>query len=271
MIYNLTYIFVFWAFVTNFSQNFNSYPYHSNSLPSDTLKSNKSFSTKGVFVKQTEGQNAVNLKIMTPHLGTQYLAYFPKGYNSQPNRSWPAIIFLHGSGERGSDIHLVKRQGIPKFLDTAQNFSFLVFSPQCPSGIYWNYLDELHSFLKLMEKKYNVDTNRVYLTGLSAGGYGTWDWAEAYPNDFAAIVPVSGAGRQDQAYKIRSIPIWVFHGLKDRVVKIEQDEAIVRTLLNQGAEVNFTVYKNSGHDIWDSTYHNPDLYKWMLDYHRTSE
>jgi predicted peptidase len=218
------------------------------------------------FKTQIEGQTAVDLNPAIPYLSSQYLAYVPKGYNSKPNGYWPTIIFLHGSGERGTNINLVKKNGPPKFLDTAKNFNFLVFSPQCPYGIFWNYQNELHDYMKQIESIYNVDTTKIYLTGLSAGGYGTWDWAEAYPKDFTAIVPVSGAGNVSQSYKIKTLPIWVFHGLLDNTVSIQSDSAMVKSLSAQGADIQFTVFPNGGHDIWDATYQNPALYKWMLKY-----
>ncbi len=113
-----------------------------------------------------------------------------------------------------------------------------------------------------------VDADRVYLTGLSMGGYGTWDWAIQSPDRFAAIAPICGGGNPDKVRAIRSMPVWVFHGAKDPTVPIAESEKMVKALKKAGSNVKFTVYPEAGHDSWTETYNNPELYKWFLSHKR---
>jgi len=211
-----------------------------------------------------EGQWVYALNQPIDYINNEFLLYAPHNYNDPNISSFPAIIFLHGRGESGKNIDLVKRHGLPKFLQTSKNFKFIVISPQCPPKTFWNRTDRMHEFLVEMIKRFKIDPNKVYLTGISDGGSGTWIWAKDYPNDFAAIVPVSGACFSDIAFDIKSIPTWIFHGMKDNTVKIHEDSVLYKNLSSLGDVVRFTVFPKGGHDIWDKTYSNPELYSWLL-------
>ena len=190
-----------------------------------------------------------------------YLASLPADYG-QGRKRWPLVLFLHGAGESGSDLKLVKTHGPPKIVETKGPFPFILISPQCP-GRGWN-VDVLNAFLDDLVRKYRVDKDRVYLTGLSMGGYGTWALAAAHPEKFAAIAPICGGGSQADASKLAKLPIWVFHGAKDPTVPIKRSEEMVEALKAAGANPKFTVYPEAGHDSWTATYDNPEFYQWLL-------
>jgi predicted peptidase len=200
------------------------------------------------------------------YINQDFLLYVPENYNDAKIKYFPTLIFLHGRDEAGTDINLVKRHGLPKLLQTAKHFKFLVISPQCPSHRLWNRTDILHEFLTRMIRQFKVDPHQLYLTGISTGGSGTWIWAKDYPGDFAAIVPVSGACYTDISSSLRFLPVWIFHGLRDNAIKIHEDSVLYRNLTSLDAPVRFTVYPGGGHDIWDQTYSNPDLYTWLLNF-----
>lgn len=191
-----------------------------------------------------------------------YLLYLPADYY-KTSRKWPLVLFLHGSGERGTDINLVKRNGPPMLVEAGQKYQFILLCPQCPERISWdNKL--LISLIDEIKSKYNVDESRVYLTGLSMGGYGSWSLAIEYPEIFAAIAPICGGGRPDDACALKDVPVWVFHGEKDDVVPIKEDSDMVDALRQCGGNVKFTRYPEANHNAWTETYNNPEFYDWLL-------
>jgi predicted peptidase len=196
-----------------------------------------------------------------------YLLFLPREYAAATNRHWPMILFLHGSGERGTDLTKVKINGLPRRMETATNFPFIVVSPQCPEEQGWD-TDALYALVQRIIKTCRVDTNRMYLTGLSMGGFGTWSMAMAYPDLFAALVPVCGGGNPAKAALVRHIPAWVFHGLDDPVVPIKKSEEMVAALEKAGGTVRFTRYEKTGHDAWTKAYGEPELFTWFLQQHK---
>ena len=208
---------------------------------------------------------------MKKTLKAQYLIYYPKEYEAEKERTWPLILFLHGSGERGRDLDLVKRNGPPKLVAEGRDFDFVIVSPQCPELEDWSN-DVLISLLDEVMAKNRIDPDRVYLTGLSMGGWGVWNLAVEYPERFAAIAPV--CGRMDRnnpakAHRLRYLPAWVFHGALDTVVPITESGRMVTELRKNGAPVQFTVYPEAGHDSWTATYDNAGLYSWFLSHKRS--
>lgn len=197
----------------------------------------------------------------------QYLLHLPKSYGEDKSKKWPLIVFLHGSGERGSDVNLVKVHGPPKLVEKDPDFPFIVVSPQCPSDNRW-VPQLLSKMLDDVLARNSVDPDRIYLTGLSMGGAGTWDWAAAEPHRFAALVPICGGGGGRIAEKIKHIPTWVFHGAKDTGVSISSSLDMVIALEKAGGKPKFTVYPDAGHDSWTETYANPALYTWLLEQKR---
>lgn len=215
---------------------------------------------------QIEKQSSHNFqKEVTITLSANYLLYLPKDY-LESDDNFPLVLFLHGMGERGTDIEKVKTHGLPKLISEGNEFPFIVVSPQCPDEYFWN--DELLiALLDYIEENYRVDKNRIYVTGLSMGGHGTWSLALAQPNRFAAIAPVCGWSHPVEFCKIAHLPIWVFHGAKDFVVPLSASEQIIEQLKACGASnVKFTIYPDATHDSWTETYNNEELYKWFLEH-----
>lgn len=204
-------------------------------------------------------------KEVTLRVDLQYLIYLPEDYESS-DKNYPLVLFLHGAGERGDDIELVKRNGPPKLVEEGKEFPFILVSPQCPANTRWNYQTlSLIALLDELESKYRIDKNRIYVTGLSMGGQGTWSLALNQPERFAAIAPVCGWTDSWEVCKISHIPTWVFHGAKDDVVPVSESQQMVDALKNCGAEeVRLTIYPEANHDAWTETYNNPELYNWLL-------
>jgi len=208
----------------------------------------------------------------TPSTGAtplNYLLTLPNAYGVDSTVQWPLLLFLHGRGECGQDLDLLKKYGIPKRLTEVDDFSFITISPQCPADSDWEAHDAtLIDLVDEMIATYAVDNQRLYLTGLSMGGRGAWRLAMLNPNRFAALAPICGRipdlpGFLDNLSSLRHLPIWVFHGAKDQVVPIENSQKIVAALQTWGSNVQFTVYPEADHDAWTATYANPTLYTWL--------
>ena len=197
----------------------------------------------------------------------KYLFSLPKDYSNAKKTTWPLILFLHGMGERGDDLELVKIHGIPKIVKTQEDFPFIVISPQCPIEYVWTdkkMLQALESLVLKIIKNFRIDKTRVYVTGLSMGGYGTWALATRRPDLFAAAVPICGGGDPATVNILKNFPIWVFHGGLYKVVLAEESEKMVRALEKAGGKVRYTLYPEVYHDSWTETYDNSALYDWML-------
>jgi len=206
---------------------------------------------------------------ITKSIRCNYLIFLPESYN-RTGKSWPLILFLHGAGERGEDFDLVRKHGLAKIVEQEPNFPFIVVSPQCPKGQWWS-MDLLATLLDEVERKDRVDKKRIYVTGLSMGGYGTWQLAIEHPKRFAAIAPVCGGSNPHRADEIKDLPVWVFHGAKDKVVPIARSREMVAALRKSGAKnVRLTVYPQAEHDSWTPTYENKRLYDWFLTHRRRS-
>ena len=196
----------------------------------------------------------------------QYLLYLPELY-TETNERLPLILFLHGRDQRGDDLNLLKIRGIPQLIDTKDNFPFIVLSPQCPSYYIWpSVFDGILAILDEVSRNYPVDPNRIYLTGLSMGGYAVWDLAMDYPDRFAAIAPVSASGSAERVNILKEIPVWAFHGEKDDVVPVEEVHEIISALVANGGNAQLTVYPDADHDAWTEAYSNSQLYNWFLEH-----
>jgi len=195
---------------------------------------------------------------------TDYLLFLPSGYETSTN-NWPLILFLHGSGECGTNLNLVKRNGTPKYVLTHLDFPFILVAPQTQGG--WD-ARPLMTVLEDVSRQYRVENSQIYLTGLSLGGGGTWALAAKYPEKFAAIVPVSGVGDPGSAKQLATLPIWVFHGGKDPIISVDWSRKMVAALQTNGGTVKYTEYPGAKHNIWARTYNNPDLYAWLLNQKR---
>lgn len=199
----------------------------------------------------------------------RYLIYLPTGYDDSEAR-WPVVLFLHGAGERGDDINRVKIHGPPKRIEQGASFPFILVAPQCPADRWWS-VDALDGLLDQIVKDHRVDEDRIYVTGLSMGGFGTWELAMTFPDRFAAIAPVCGGGNDVpiRIARLKKLPIWVFHGAKDQVVPLSQSQKMVDALKAVDGNVRFTIYPDAGHDAWSETYDNPEFYDWLMSQRRS--
>ena len=189
-----------------------------------------------------------------------YITDVPPAYRSG---NAPVIIFLHGSGEAGADPMTVVGPGPWAYARAHPDFPFIIVAPQQPADVEWDPA-RLKVWLDTIEKRLPVDRKRIYLTGLSLGGGGAWDFAMRYPELFAAVAPVSGYSNIKTPCRLKGVPIWAFHGQLDDVVPIAQEETVVNGAKACGVEVQYTIYPNGNHNAWDATYANPELYAWFL-------
>jgi predicted peptidase len=198
-----------------------------------------------------------------------YLLYLPQDYSADEQKKWPTILFLHGAGERGDDLELVKVHGIAKIVEQQEDFPFIAISPQCSEDSWWPVeVEALDALLNKVVATYAVDPRRIYLTGLSMGGHGAWSLAIAHPERFAALAPICGGGDPNKVCALKDVPVWAFHGAKDPVVPLKKSEEMVDALKACGGNVRLTVYPDAEHDSWTQTYDNPKLYKWFLQHTR---
>jgi predicted peptidase len=199
-------------------------------------------------------------------LALDYLLQLPDGYDAAENagKKWPLLIFLHGAGERGADLEKLKLHGPPKLIDAGKKFPAIVVSPQCPTESWWPDQPVLE-FVDHLEKSLRIDADRIYLTGLSMGGYGTWHFAGQAPERFAAIVPICGGGTPYHMRKLTKMPIWVFHGQMDQAVPFEESSRLVEALEKFGNKTTkFTVYPEAGHNSWTAAYDSAELWDWLF-------
>lgn len=245
-----------------------------------------------------DNQHALSFKrTVTKTVGYDYLLFLPKGYDAKAEKKWPLILFLHGAGERGTNIWLVSVHGPPKLVkpvvpaakgetdeqrrqrEAASKMlseNFIVVSPQCPADTRWDN-DTVLALLDHITASHKVDTSRVYLTGLSMGGFGTWSLGCRYPERFAALAPICGGGeridiliasRRKKA-ELQSLGVWAFHGEKDTTVPPEESWKMVGALKNAGVkDIQLTIYPEAAHDSWSASYANPKLYEWFLQHQR---
>jgi predicted peptidase len=215
-------------------------------------------------------------KAITKTVRLDYLLHLPGPSREGRGRTWPLILFLHGAGERGSDLNLVRKHGIPKIAESARDLPFVTVSPQCPTDSVWDdQVDALLALLDEVSAAHPVDPDRVYLTGMSLGGYGTWNLAALHPDRFAAIAPICGGaismrGFPARVCSLRQVPVWAFHGALDPLVPVDESRRLVEALQACGGNAILTVYPDLAHDSWTRTYENPDLYRWFLSHQRRS-
>jgi predicted peptidase len=193
-----------------------------------------------------------------------YWVILPDGFVE--TEKYPLVLFLHGAGERGEDLEMVKKHGpFRKLAERAE--PVILVAPQCPKEAWWS-AEALEKLLDQVERDYRVDKKRVYLTGLSMGGFGTWALAAAEPKRFAAILPICGGGNPAEASKLKKIPMWVFHGDQDKTVPLQKSQEMVDAVIKAGGEPKFTIYPGVGHDSWTRAYADPAVYDWLFAQHQ---
>lgn len=210
-----------------------------------------------------------------------YREFIPTGLEA--GKKYPLVVFLHGAGERGDDNTAQLIHGVKNFVtDAAQKASpCFVIAPQCPKDQTWASIDRtqdkatlkpepsapLSLVLQLidrLQKDHPIDADRLYITGLSMGGYGTWDLLMRHPDKFAAGVPVCGGGDVSRADAIATIPIWVYHGAKDEAVPVERSRELVDALKAAGGKPHYTEYPEVGHDSWNGAYADAEMMAWLF-------
>jgi len=195
-----------------------------------------------------------------------YLLYLPKDYSATGIKV-PFMLFLHGRGESDGPLSVVAKWGPPRRLAAGEQMKYLVVSPQCPRASAWNRDDQQKRLLELLahiKKTYNIDDDRIYLTGLSMGGFGSWRLAADHPEMFAAVAPVCGAGDPTKAANLVKLPVWAWHGTEDTAVKFEKSVEMVEAIKAAGgAKVRFTSLEHIGHFSWQAAYQSQDLYQWF--------
>lgn len=195
----------------------------------------------------------------------KYLSFEPDNYN--PDSECALMIFLHGAGERGENLEMLKVHGPPMQIQNGKKFDCLILAPLCPKEVWWD-VERLEQTLKAYMDLHKIDKSRIYLTGLSMGGYATWKWSCKYPDHFAAIAPICGGGDPENVAAIKNMPTWAFHGAKDDVVDISESQIMIDALLKIKAEPKFTIYPEADHNSWTETYDNPEFYKWFFSHKR---
>ena len=193
-----------------------------------------------------------------------YILYLPDGYD-EDEREWPLVVYLHGAGERGRDLKTPYAYGIPQRIKDGDSFPFIFVAPQCDDPLYWaGCIESLDAFLDDRLRELRVDRQRIYLTGASMGGMGTWMWGVASPERFAALAPLCGIGVPWYAFRLKDTPVWAFHGDQDGVIRVEESIWMTEAVNRFGGNARLTVYEGVGHDCWLQAYHDPELYEWML-------
>jgi len=193
----------------------------------------------------------------------RFLQFLPEDYFTSGEK-FPIVIFLHGSGERGTDLDDVKKHGPPDYAMKGHGYPFILIAPQCPDGRWWD-TGEVISLTKYLIKSLKVDADRVHITGISMGGFGVWNAVAAEPTLFASAVPICGGGDPTTAPRIKKIPIWAFHGEKDMSVPVQKTKEMEAAVLAAGGKkLRTTYYPDSGHNCWTETYENPAVLAWMM-------
>ncbi len=194
-----------------------------------------------------------------------YLTFLPDNYDSLKNELLPVIFYLHGRSVSGNDLNRLKRYGLPYFLDKGKKLDFIVVAPQCPWGKNWASENWLDTIFTEINTQYRIDPSRVYLTGMSLGGFGTWELANRYPHKFAAIAPLCGGAKDEWAKNLTHLPIWVFHGAKDNLVPVVRSDRMVDALIACEAPVVYSRLAGKGHDI-HRVYNDDNLYEWFKNF-----
>ena len=184
----------------------------------------------------------------------------------------PVLIFLHGRSLSGSDLNLVKRYGIVKEFEKGRDIPAIVVAPQVPKGKSWDP-DKVLEVLRYVQAQYNTDTNRVYVAGMSLGGYGTLNFAGAYPNVVTAAVALCGGGNPKDGCDLAQVPLWIQHGNKDSAVPISESEKIVKAIksCNGGEKLKYTIHEGASHGALEKVFRTDEMYDWLFQFNKGVE
>ena len=198
------------------------------------------------------------------HFNFSYIKYLPRDFDE--NKEYPLVFFLHGAGERGDNLDLISLHGYMQYhREQGREYPFIFIAPQCPADKYWGcYTESLLAFLDQICETLPVDKNRIYLTGLSMGGTGTWMLAMADPKRFAAIAPICGSGICWYAGSLKDVPIYMFHGDCDKVIPISESVTMLRCVNLSGGNAKLEILNGVEHNAWDYAYSDSKLEEWLL-------
>ncbi len=231
----------------------------------------------------------LNRKIQINGITYRFQVYVPEEWQKNDRKLWPVILFLHGRGERGGEGMWQTQIGLPEAIrDHPDRWPFIVVMPQCAIDRYWTDREMLALAVAELDQEmaeFRGDPARVYLSGLSLGGYGSWELARQYPTRWAAIAIAAGGifwsyapERWQQASSLSAAyakavgrtPVWLFHGAEDNIVASRQDELLYTALKANGGHVRLWVYQGLKHDCWTRAYNEPELPRWLLSRRRGS-
>ena len=196
----------------------------------------------------------------------RYVIRYPEGFSE--NKRYPVIVFLHGAGTRGDDMSRLISHPFFVLTEKHENFPFVCVAPLCTENTWFDLWEHLEGLVAQIAQLPFADQSRIYLTGASMGGYAAWQLAMSLPEYFAAIVPVCGGGMYWNAKRLVDIPVWAFHGAKDRNVLLEESVKMVEAVNRRGGDAKLTVYPENEHDAWSDTYSNPDVFAWLLQHQK---
>ena len=201
--------------------------------------------------------------------GLRYVEAVPQNFDK--NKKYPLILSIHGAGTRGSDISLLYESTLFEYANKNPDFPFVVIAPLGEEDTWFESYERLVNFTKQVAGLSYIDSERVYLTGASMGGYITWQLAMTLPEYFAAIVPICGGGMYWNAGRLKNVPVWAFHGALDKVVFPEETLKMVTKVNDCGGNAKITIYPHNDHNAWTDTYNNSEVYEWLLSYKNENE
>ena len=190
-----------------------------------------------------------------------YLRFEPTGFSE--DKKYPVIIHFHGAGSRGDNVEILNNQAIMRYANDTENFPFVMFLPQCNADCWFELFEQLREFVKNVVELPYVDKSNVYLSGVSMGGYASWQMLMSEPAIFRKAIICCGGGMYWNAARIK-IPVWAFHGTDDPIVFFEESEKMVNAVNRNGGKAKLTEYKGAQHNCWNLTYGNPEIYAWLL-------
>lgn len=192
----------------------------------------------------------------------EYLRFTPDGFSE--NKKYPTIIHFHGAGSRGNDVSILEDQSIMQYAKGTDNFPFVIFAPQCSANVWFDVFEQLKAFVKAVVELPFVDKKNMYLSGVSMGGYASWQMLMSEPDVFRKAVICCGGGMYWNAARIKTA-VWAFHGTDDPTVFFEESQKMVNAVNRCDGNAKLTAYEGVGHNCWEKTYSNPEVYEWLLE------
>jgi len=222
------------------------------------------------FAADKAGEQVEKSFKISGDISVPYLQYLPKRYKAEDKvTKWPLMIFLHGRGESNGPLDIVSMWGPPKKAKNGDKLPFILISPQCPKEDRWASDTQMERILKLItqiKKEFPIDDNQIILTGLSMGGFGSWELAAREPDMFAAVMPICGGGKPENATKLKDVNIWAYHGTEDSVVPYKFSVDMVEAIKKAGGKkIKLTSVKGAGHNSWSAAYEDRKVWKWFAE------